>query len=105
MRMCCGKLMGRTVRTTKGDGDIELPARHHEHVRSIIHYLVEGHQRETERHKLNNRSQADHCRADAKPGESVLANRGVNNTFGPKALKQSGAHFVCALIFGEYKVS
>src|SRR6266404_2619222 len=88
MRMRGSKLMRRTIRTPKCNRDIELPARHHEHVRRVIDDLIERYERETKRHELNDRSQADHCRADTKTGKSVLADGRVDDAFRPEALKQ-----------------
>ena len=87
--MCRAKLMGRAVRTAKSNRDIELSAGHREHVRRVVHDLIERHERETKRHELNDRPQADHCRADSQPGKSVLADRRVDDAFGPKTLEQS----------------
>src|SRR5207248_9600554 len=64
--------------------------------------LIERYERETKRHELNDRSQADHCRADTKAGESVLADGCVDDAFRPEALKQPSAHLVRSLILGHF---
>jgi uncharacterized metal-binding protein len=40
--------------------------------------------------------------ANAQAGKSVLADRGVDDASGTKALQQSGAHFVRPLILGDF---
>src|SRR5436309_8221840 len=96
------QLMRRSVRSSKRDGNIELAARHREHVRRVVHHLIEGYERKAERHELNNRPQPDHRRADSEAGKPVLADWSINNPPRPKALKQALAHLVCALVFGDF---
>src|SRR5437016_8666894 len=98
MRMRSAELMCRAVWSTKGDGNIKLPARHCVHIRGVVHDLIECHQRKTERHKFNDRPQTDHCRANSQAGKSVLADWGVNDPPRAKALKQTVADFVGALV-------
>src|SRR6267378_1691906 len=102
MRMCSTELMCRAVWSTKGDGDIKLPARHRVHIRRVVHNLIECHERKAERHKFNNRSQADHRRANAQAGKAILANWCVDNASRAKMLKQTVADFVGALVFSDF---
>src|SRR5213593_1486217 len=95
------QLMRRSVRSSKRDGNIELTARHREHVRRVVHHLIEGYERKAKGHELNDRPQPDHRRADSEACESVFADRSVNNPPRPEALKQALADLVCALIFGN----
>src|SRR2546430_16463943 len=102
MRMCSTELMCRAVWSTKGDGDIKLPARHRVHIRRVVHNLIECHERKAERHKFNDRPQADHCRANSQAGKSVLADWGVDNASRPKPSKQTMPDLVGALGFGDF---
>ena len=94
--------MRRTIRSAKRNGNVELPARHQEHVRRVVHHLIERYERETERHELDDRSQADHRRADPQPGETVFADRRVDDSSRPKPFQQTLADFVSAVIFGDF---
>ena len=84
--MRSAELVCGSVRAAKRDGNIELPARHREHIGRVVHDLIEGYERKTERHELNDRPQADHRRADSQACESVLADWSVNDPLRPKAL-------------------
>src|SRR5947208_8903747 len=101
MRMRSGELICWAVWSTKGDGNIKLPARHRVHIRGVVHDLIECHERKAERHKFNDRPQADHCRANSQAGKSVLADWGVDNASRPKAFKQTMADLVGALLFSD----
>ena len=81
------ELMRRSVRSPKCDRDIELAARHHEHVGRVVDHLVERDERKAKRHELNDRPQADHRRANAESGKTILADRRVDNAFGTEAFK------------------
>src|SRR5262249_10929269 len=96
--MSRGELMRGSVRPAKGDRNIELTARHHEHVRRVVHDLIERDERKTPGHELNDRPQTGHGRADAQTGESVFANRRVDDSFRSEAFKQSLADFVSTVI-------
>src|SRR5437016_582351 len=102
MRMGRTELMRRSIWTAKCNGNIELSARHREHVRRVVDDLIECDERKAEGHKFDDRSQTDHSRADSQTGESVFADRGVDNSFGTETLQQSLAHFVSAVIFGDF---
>src|SRR5882724_10580795 len=101
MRMRGAELVRGSVRTTKYYRDIKLPARHRVHVRRVIDDLIERHQRKAERHKFNDRAQANHGRANSQAGKSVLANGSIDDSPRAKSLKQSLADFVGALIFRD----
>src|SRR5439155_20771816 len=101
MRMSRAELVRGAVRSAECDRDIKLSARHREHVRRVVHYLVEGDKRETERHELDDRPEPDHGRADTQAGETVFADRRINDAFRTEALEQALTHFVSAVVFGD----
>ena len=101
MRVRRAKLVRRTVRSAKCDRDIELAAGHREHVRRVVHHLVEGDERETERHEFDDRPQPDHRGADAHAGKTVFTDRRVDDPLGPETFEQALAHFVSAVVFGD----
>src|SRR5438094_777395 len=41
--MRCSQLVGRTIRTPKDNGDVELPAGHRQHVWCVVDYLIKRH--------------------------------------------------------------
>src|SRR5258707_14218498 len=96
------KLVRGSIRSTERDRNIELPAGHHEHVGSVVHDLIESDQRKAPRHKLDDRPQSGHGRADSKARESVFADWCVDDAPGPKELKQTLAHFESAVIFRDF---
>ena len=102
MRMRRAELMRRAVRSAKGDRDIKLPAGHREHVRGVVHDLIECHERKAERHEFDDRPQADHRRANSQAGKSVLADRSVDDPPRAEAIKQTLADFVGAMIFRDF---
>ena len=81
------ELMGRTVRSAESDRDIELPTAHGEHVRRVVHYLIESDERKAKCHEFNDRSQPDHRRADAHAGKSVLADWRVDDSLRAEAFE------------------
>src|SRR5437773_264182 len=102
MRMRSAELMRWAIWSTKSDGDIKLPARHRVHIRGVVHDLIECHERKAERHKFNDRPQADHRRANSQAGKSVLADWSVDNAPWPKAFEQTMADLVGALVFSDF---
>src|SRR5947209_7487044 len=97
--MRSAELMCRSVGPSERDGDIKLPTGHREHVRSVVYDLIECHQRKAERHKLNDWPQTDHCCADSQTRKAILADRRIYNPSRAKALKQTVADLVSALVF------
>src|SRR6185369_7509878 len=95
------ELVGGSIRAAERDWDIELTTRHREHIWGVVHNLIKGDERKTERHELNDRPQADHRRSDAEAGKSIFTNRSIDNPARSKTLKQTVAYFVSALIFGN----
>src|SRR6266446_2489789 len=91
--------MRRSVRPAKSDRDVELAAGHHEHIWRVVHDLIESYEREAEGHELDDRSQSDHGRADTESGETVFADRSIDDPFRPEPLEQPLAHFVSTLVF------
>src|SRR2546423_13183367 len=102
MGMSCTELMRWPVWATKRDRDIKLSTGHRKHVRSVVDHLIERDKRKAERHEFDDRPQADHRRADAEPGETVLADGCVDDPFRAEALEQALAYFISALIFGDF---
>src|SRR6266404_692443 len=102
MRMSRAELMGRAVRSAKGDWNIKLSTRHREHVRRVVYDLVESNERETERHELDNGPQANHGCAHAEPGETVFTDRRIDDAFRAKAFEQTLTDFVSAVVFGDF---
>src|SRR6266550_5721671 len=96
------KLMRGSVRSAKRDRDIELTPRHREHVRRVIHDLIECDERKAERHKFNDRPQSDHRCANSQPCKAVLADWGINDSTRSKSLKQPMAYLVGTLIFADF---
>src|SRR5438552_16531358 len=81
--------MGRPVWSSKRDRDTELTTGHGEHVRGVVHHLIECHERKTKRHELDDRPEPDHGRADAQLGKTIFADRRVNDSLGTKSFEQS----------------
>src|ERR1043166_7879355 len=94
--------MRRAVRAAKRNRNIKLSARHHEHVGRVVDHLIEGDEGKTERHKLDDRPQPDHRRANAQTGETVLANWCVDDALGTETVEQPGADLVSAVVFGHF---
>jgi hypothetical protein len=65
--------------------DIELAAGHVQQRRRVVEDLVEGQQREVDRHDLDDRSHPAHRRADARADERRLRERGVADRSGPNS--------------------
>ena len=68
----------------------------------VVHHLIEGDERKTEGHELDDRPQADHGRADAHAGETVLADRRVDDPLRPEAIEQTLADFVGAVVLRDF---
>ena len=102
VRVRCTELMRRSIGTAESDRDIKLPPRHCEHVRRVIHDLIESYERKAERHKLDNRPQADHRRTNTQARKSVLADGGVDDAPRSEALKQALTYLVGAVIFSDF---
>ena len=96
------KLVSRAVRSAKRDRDVELAARHGEHVRCVIHDLIKRNEGKTERHELDNRPQPNHGGADAQARKTVLANRGIDDALRSEAIEQALAHFVSAVVLRDF---
>src|SRR2546423_13720044 len=93
------ELMGRAVRSAKSNRDVELSAGHGEHVRRVVHDLIERDERKAEGHKLDDRPQPYHRGADAQPGKSVLTDRRIADPLRSVAFQQSTAHFASSIVF------
>src|ERR1700736_5706735 len=96
------QLMSRAVRSAKGDRNIKLPARHHEHVGRVVHDLVERDQRKTPGHELDNRTEAGHGRANPEACETIFADGRVDDSFRAEALEQTLAHFISPMVLGDF---
>ena len=98
MRMGCTELMSWTIWSAKRDRNVELTAGHGEHVRGVVHNLIECNERKTERHELDDRPEPDHGRADTQPGETIFADRRVNDSRGTKSFEQSLRDLISAVV-------
>ena len=96
------ELMRRPVRSAKSDRDIELAARHREHVGRVVHHLIERDERKTEGHEFDDRPQPDHGGADAHAGKTIFADRRVDDALRAEAFEQALADFVGAVVFGDF---
>ena len=94
--------MRRSVRPAKSDRNIKLPAGHGQHVRRVVHHLIERDQGKAERHELDDRPETDHRRADAHSGKSVLADRRIDHSIRTKTIEQTLADLVGAVIFRHF---
>ena len=99
---CADELQRRAVRAAEDDRDVELAARHVEHLRRGVHDLVEREQREVPRHELDDRPQPDHRRADADAGEAELGDRRVDDAHLAELLEQPLRDLVGALVDGDF---
>src|SRR6266404_6676067 len=91
--------MSWTIRSTKGDRDIKLTTRHGEHIRGVVHHLIERHKRKAERHELDDRPQSDHGRADAESGKTILADRRIDDPLRTEAFEQTLRNLVSTVVF------
>src|SRR5436305_6369250 len=95
------ELMRGSVRAAKCYGNIELSARHCEHVGRVVHHLIKRDERKTERHEFNDWPKPNHRGADTQARKSVLADWGVDDSAWPEPLEQPVAYLVSALIFRD----
>ncbi len=95
------KLSGRPVGATEDDWDIELAARHVAHVGRVVDNLIEGHEREVERHELDDGPEPVHRRPNAEPRKSELTNRRVDDPVGPEVIEHALAYLVGAIVLGH----
>src|SRR5437588_13090828 len=96
------KLVGRAVWSPKCDRNVELAARHHQHVRRVVHHLIESNERKTEGHELDDRPEPDHGGADTESGETIFTDWGVNDALRSETLEQTLAYFVSAMVFRDF---
>ena len=94
------ELVRRAVGTAERHGHGELPARHGEHVRRVVDDLVERHQRERERHELDDGPQPGHRRPHAQARESGLGDGRVDHALGAEPFQQALADLVSAVVLG-----
>src|SRR5947209_16697439 len=102
MRMGRTELVSRTVWTAESDRDIELPARHRQHIRSVVYHLVERDQGKAEGHEFNDRPEPHHRGTDSHTGKSVLTDRRIDDSLRAKTLEQTLAYLVGAIVFGDF---
>src|SRR5437762_625769 len=101
MRVGRAELMRRPIWAAEGDWNVELAAGHRQHVGRIVDDLIESDQRETECHELDDRAQPHHSRTYAHSGETIFADRRVDDPSRPETLEQSLADFIGTLVFGD----
>src|SRR5207302_2921949 len=95
------KLVRGSIRAAECNRDIELPARHREHVWRVVHDLIESDQRKAERHEFDDRTKSNHGRADSESGKSVFADRRVDNSSRSETIEQPLTDFVSAVVFSD----
>src|SRR5690606_27844824 len=64
--------------------------------------LVDAHQREVERHELDDRTQAIHGGANTDTGETKLRDGRVNNAVRAEFVEHTLAHFVSAVVLSNF---
>ena len=79
----------------------ELAAGHVPDRGRVVHDLVEGEQREIDRHDLDDRPHAAHRRADARAGEGGLGQRRVADAFGPELVQKPLGNGVAAAVMAD----
>src|SRR5436190_1967279 len=94
--------MGGTVRPAKRDRDVELSARHCEHVRCVVYNLIECNQRETKRHELDYWTQPNHRGSNPHACETILTDRRIYNSMGTESFQQTLADLVSAIILCDF---
>ena len=83
------------VRMTSGT--LACAAEHAVDLRRVVDDLVQGQQREVDRHDLDDRAQAEHGRADRGAGEALLGDRRVADPLGAELAEQARGDLVGAL--------
>ena len=83
------ELVAATARHPDHERDPDLAVEHVGDRRGVVDDLVEGEQREVDRHQLDDRSQPAHCGADAGADDRVLGDRHVADA----ALAEAKGHF------------
>src|SRR5947209_6391049 len=96
------KLVGDAVAASKGDRNLKLPAGHVADVGGVVYELIEADERERPAHKLDDRPQAQRGRADAKAGESRLADRRIDHALGAELVEHSLGDLVGAVVLGDF---
>src|SRR5438445_6676271 len=91
-------LVSRTSRTAKYDRNLELAARHVEHLSSGVDYLVGSQNREIEGHKLHDRPEPDHGGANAEPCKSQFRYGRIDYAFVAKLGQKAFRNLVRSLI-------
>ena len=92
VRMLGRDLPARTGGHADHERHVELPARHVEDRRRVVHDLIEREQAEVHGHDLHDGPQARHGRADAGADEGGLGQRRVPDALGPELLEESEAY-------------
>src|SRR6266404_7944539 len=95
------ELVRRSVRAAKSNWNVELPARHREHVGRVVHDLIESDQRKAERHEFDDRTKSNHGCADSEPGKSVFTDRRVDDSSRSETIEQPLTDFVSAIVFRD----
>ena len=83
------ELMGRTIRPTECDRNVELAAAHRQHIGSVVHHLIKGDEGKTESHKFDDRTQSNHGGTDTEPGKSIFGNWRVDDSLGTEPFEQT----------------
>src|SRR5450759_4391980 len=102
LRVCCCKTVCRTAWSAENNRHIEIPTRHGQHLSGVIDDLVEGDEGKIPCHELDDRAEADHGSPDADSGKSGFSDWRVNDALGSIFCEQTLAHFVRAIILGNF---
>jgi len=98
VRMLRRELPARTGGHPDHQRHRELAGRHVPQGGGIVDDLVEGQEREVDRHDLHDRPEAGHGRADARAQEGVFRERSVADAIGAELLEQALAAGVGAAV-------
>ena len=64
--------------------------------------MVDGLQREVERHEFDDRTQTTHRSACTEPGKAIFGDRRIDDAARAEFLEQALCYLVRALIFGDF---
>jgi hypothetical protein len=96
------KLVAGATRSAHHHGNVELTARHVEHLGGAVHNLVKRQHGEIEGHHLHDRPQAGHGRAHAEAGKSQLRDGGVQHPHGPEFIQHAFADLVGTVVKAHF---
>ena len=92
---CCA------VRTAEDHRAAHLATGHVVGLGGRVHDMVDRLHREVEGHELDDRAEAAHRRARAKPGEAIFGDRRIDDALCSELVEQSLRDLVSALVLGD----